>query len=118
MITPEEVFDVLEEDVGVADMILWVGISFQQSASTAYFRRVRHFLQVCTYFPSFPAHNSPSNAQVHLVPCDCKEAADSLAWCIILRLLTPKSKGVAYARFCKLLLYTAVPQLYQAWFVD
>ncbi|CAL8465968.1 g5504 [Coccomyxa elongata] len=45
VITPEEVFDVLEEDVGVADMILWVGISFQQSASTAYFRRVRHFLQ-------------------------------------------------------------------------
>ena len=46
VITPEDVFDVLEEDVGAADMILWVGISFQQSASTAYFRRVRHFLQV------------------------------------------------------------------------
>ncbi|KAK9901982.1 hypothetical protein WJX75_000203 [Coccomyxa subellipsoidea] len=45
VITPEDVFDVLEEDVGAADMILWVGISFQQSASTAYFRRVRHFLQ-------------------------------------------------------------------------
>lgn len=43
----------LEEDVGVADMILWVGISFQQSASTAYFRRVRHFLQVCTHLPLF-----------------------------------------------------------------
>jgi hypothetical protein len=40
------VFDVLEEDVRDADMILWVGISFQQSASTAYFRRVRGYLQV------------------------------------------------------------------------
>ena len=36
----------LEEDVRDADMILWVGISFQQSASTAYFRRVRGYLQV------------------------------------------------------------------------
>ena len=30
---------------GTQDMILWVGISFQQSASTAYFRRVRGYLQ-------------------------------------------------------------------------
>ena len=49
VITPDDVFDVLEEDVRDADMILWVGISFQQSASTAYFRRVRSFLQVCFY---------------------------------------------------------------------
>ena len=47
VITPDDVFDVLEEDVRDADMILWVGISFQQSASTAYFRRVRGYLQVC-----------------------------------------------------------------------
>lgn len=47
VITPDDVFDVLEEDVRNADMILWVGISFQQSASTAYFRRVRGYLQVC-----------------------------------------------------------------------
>ena len=36
-----------------ADMILWVGISFQQSASTAYFRRVRGYLQAsftCTAY--------------------------------------------------------------------
>ncbi|CAL5224232.1 g6884 [Coccomyxa viridis] len=45
VITPDDVFDVLEEDVRDADMILWVGISFQQSASTAYFRRVRGYLQ-------------------------------------------------------------------------
>ncbi|CAK0785394.1 hypothetical protein CVIRNUC_008603 [Coccomyxa viridis] len=45
VITPDDVFDVLEEDVRNADMILWVGISFQQSASTAYFRRVRGYLQ-------------------------------------------------------------------------
>ena len=38
--------DLMEEDVQAADLILWVGISFQQSASTAYFRNVRHWLQV------------------------------------------------------------------------
>ena len=27
-----------------ADLILWVGISFEQSASVEYFRRVRHML--------------------------------------------------------------------------
>lgn len=45
VITPDDVFDVLEDDVRDADLILWVGISFQQSASTAYFRRVRGYLQ-------------------------------------------------------------------------
>ena len=28
----------------VADMVVWAGISFQQSASVEYFRRVRHML--------------------------------------------------------------------------
>ena len=40
VITPEDVFDLMEEDVQQADLVLWVGISFEQSASTAYFRRV------------------------------------------------------------------------------
>ena len=44
-ITPEEVMDLMEADVQAADLILWVGISFQQSASTAYFRKVRGWLQ-------------------------------------------------------------------------
>lgn len=44
-ITPEEVMDLMEEDAKAADLILWVGISFQQSASTAYFRKVRRWLQ-------------------------------------------------------------------------
>lgn len=34
----------LQDDVVAADMIVWVGISFEQSASTAYFRRVRQML--------------------------------------------------------------------------
>ena len=38
--------DLMEEDVKQCDLILWVGISFQQSASTAYFRNVRRWLQV------------------------------------------------------------------------
>ena len=40
VITKDDVFDVMEEDLAVADMVLWVGISFEQSASTSYFRRV------------------------------------------------------------------------------
>ncbi|KAK9807531.1 hypothetical protein WJX72_001817 [[Myrmecia] bisecta] len=44
VITPEDLYDRMDEDVKSADMILWVGLSFEQSASTAYFRRVRHYL--------------------------------------------------------------------------
>ncbi|KAL4857414.1 Phototropin-1B [Chlorella vulgaris] len=38
-ITPDDVMEVMEEDVKGADLVLWVGISFQQSASTMYFRK-------------------------------------------------------------------------------
>ena len=41
VITPDDVFDAMEADLKLADMILWVGISFEQSASTSYFRKVR-----------------------------------------------------------------------------
>lgn len=44
-ITPESVMDLMEADAKAADLILWIGISFQQSASTSYFRKVRHWLQ-------------------------------------------------------------------------
>ena len=43
-ITPDEVWERMEDDIQAADLILWVGISFEQSASTMYFRRVRQFL--------------------------------------------------------------------------
>ncbi|RMZ55621.1 hypothetical protein APUTEX25_000204 [Auxenochlorella protothecoides] len=43
-ITPDAVLDVMEGDVKAADVVLWVGISFQQSASTHYFRCVRRWL--------------------------------------------------------------------------
>lgn len=39
-ITPEDVFERLEEDLEVAGAVIWVGISFEQSASTEYFRKV------------------------------------------------------------------------------
>ena len=39
-ITPEDVFERLEEDLEVATAVIWVGISFEQSASTEYFRKV------------------------------------------------------------------------------
>lgn len=38
--------DLMEEDVKAADLVLWVGISFQQSASTMYFRKARCWIQV------------------------------------------------------------------------
>jgi hypothetical protein len=38
--------ELMEEDVKAADLVLWVGISFQQSASTLYFRKVRCWIQV------------------------------------------------------------------------
>ena len=41
VITPDDVFDALEADLAVADLVLWVGISFEQSASTSYFRKAR-----------------------------------------------------------------------------
>lgn len=44
-IISDDVLDLMEEDVKQADLILWVGISFQQSASTSYFRRVRRWVQ-------------------------------------------------------------------------
>eukprot|EP00882_Tetradesmus_deserticola_P012542 GHRQ01013295.1.p1 GENE.GHRQ01013295.1~~GHRQ01013295.1.p1 ORF type:complete len:274 (+),score=102.11 GHRQ01013295.1:252-1073(+) len=40
-ITPEDVFEQLEDDLAAAGAVLWVGISFEQSASTEYFRKVR-----------------------------------------------------------------------------
>ena len=44
-ITPDDVMDLMEEDIKEADLIIWVGISFEQSASTSYFRNVRRWLQ-------------------------------------------------------------------------
>ncbi|KAL4422791.1 hypothetical protein ABPG75_008988 [Micractinium tetrahymenae] len=44
-ITPDDVMDLMEEDVKAADLVLWVGISFQQSASTMYFRKARCWIQ-------------------------------------------------------------------------
>lgn len=38
--------ELMEDDVKAADLVLWVGISFQQSASAAYFRKVRCWIQV------------------------------------------------------------------------
>jgi hypothetical protein len=40
-ITPEDVWEVLEQDLASADAVVWLGISFEQSASTEYFRKVR-----------------------------------------------------------------------------
>lgn len=48
-ITPEDIWDVLEGDLEGADMVMWVGISFEQSASTEYFRKVGAGGWVITY---------------------------------------------------------------------
>ena len=53
-ITPDDVWERMEDDVQAADLILWVGISFEQSASTMYFRRVRQFLAQAERLTSTP----------------------------------------------------------------
>lgn len=40
----DEMWALLEKDLSAVDMILWVGISFEQSASVEYFRKVRSML--------------------------------------------------------------------------
>lgn len=43
-VPPDEVIDLIEEDLepeGQVDVVLWIGISFEQSASLEYFRQVR-----------------------------------------------------------------------------
>ena len=50
-ITPDEVLDLLERDAAGADAVLWVGLSFEQSATTGYFRRVRAALKACGRCP-------------------------------------------------------------------
>ena len=44
VITPAAALDLLEAEAAGADLILWVGLSFEQSASAAYFRDVRRSL--------------------------------------------------------------------------
>eukprot|EP00892_Ulva_mutabilis_P011553 jgi/Ulvmu1/8770/UM048_0025.1 len=44
-ITPEKVYERLETDLEEADLIVWVGISFEQSASLEYFRTARSFIK-------------------------------------------------------------------------
>ena len=39
--TEPGVMAMMAEDAAKADLVLWMGISFEQSASTAYFRHVR-----------------------------------------------------------------------------
>lgn len=43
----EKLWETMELDVASADTILWVGISFKQSASTEYFKKVRKMLVGC-----------------------------------------------------------------------
>jgi hypothetical protein len=54
-ITPEDVFERLDDDLAVAGAVLWVGISFEQSASTEYFRKV-HRAQKCQVSALLPCH--------------------------------------------------------------
>jgi len=49
-ITPEDVFERLEDDLLVAGAVIWVGISFEQSASTEYFRKVGAVLRDCCWY--------------------------------------------------------------------
>lgn len=53
-ITPEGVMDMLDTDMATADCVLWVGLSFEQSATTSYFRRVRSALSAAGRFAAVP----------------------------------------------------------------
>ena len=44
IVTPAGVMAMMETDALAADLVLWLGISFEQSASTAYFRHIRSAL--------------------------------------------------------------------------
>ena len=44
-ITPDIVMEVMDEDIAKADLILWIGISFQQSASLEYFRNIQRVIK-------------------------------------------------------------------------
>ncbi|QDZ17962.1 DHS-like NAD/FAD-binding domain-containing protein [Chloropicon primus] len=44
-ITPDVVMEVMDEDIAKSDLILWIGISFQQSASLEYFRNAQRVLK-------------------------------------------------------------------------
>eukprot|EP00212_Chloropicon_laureae_P000148 CAMPEP_0198457234 /NCGR_PEP_ID=MMETSP1453-20131121/28270_1 /TAXON_ID=1461543 ORGANISM="Unidentified sp., Strain RCC701" /NCGR_SAMPLE_ID=MMETSP1453 /ASSEMBLY_ACC=CAM_ASM_001118 /LENGTH=254 /DNA_ID=CAMNT_0044181923 /DNA_START=24 /DNA_END=788 /DNA_ORIENTATION=- len=45
LITPDLVMDLMEADVAACDLILWVGISFEQSASLEYFRNIQRVIK-------------------------------------------------------------------------
>ena len=47
LVTDPGVMAMMGADVAEADVVLWLGISFEQSASTAYFRHVRAALDRC-----------------------------------------------------------------------
>jgi NAD-dependent SIR2 family protein deacetylase len=51
VITPPSALDLLEAAAPAADLVLWVGISFEQSASAAYFRDVRRALAAASRGP-------------------------------------------------------------------
>lgn len=46
--------DMLDSDMEAADCVLWVGLSFEQSATTSYFRRVRSALSAAGRFAAVP----------------------------------------------------------------
>lgn len=46
--------DVLDTDMETADCVLWIGLSFEQSATTSYFRRVRSALASAGRFSQVP----------------------------------------------------------------
>lgn len=74
-ITPEDVFERLDDDLAVAGAVVWVGISFEQSASTEYFRKVRTGCRaVCLRL----SHATP--AVCVCVPCILHPTAASSAW--------------------------------------
>lgn len=91
VITPDTVYEAMEDDMAVADMVLWVGISFEQSASTQYFRNVRRPSPPPPPFrtPPPPFPRLPSKPHVH--PTPSLWAWMDIAILLLLHLVFPRS---------------------------
>lgn len=94
LITPDLVMEVMDEDISKCDLVLWVGISFQQSASLEYFRNVQRVIKELgrgeevtqaiinpdedSWFNAISGMNNMDNTKVIPVVCDANTILSEL----------------------------------------
>ena len=106
VITPPEAMDQLDADAAAADLIVWAGLSFEQSASAGYFRDVRAALQAagrldsCTQAIVNPCDDCLFNLMSALATpgyldvLDVREAADDALPALVDAILAARGGGV------------------------